>query len=96
MLFPMEDVQDRVAIDFSKFSGVQKGLTVGSVTECSWTLLYRCEISVTAARSAREHAGELCLAGARSNVERVFELSGLNNYAHVYHDVESAVAHLGV
>jgi anti-anti-sigma factor len=47
---------------------------------------------LTAARAAREHAGELCMAGVQPNVERVFDLSGLTHFAHVYHDVEFAIA----
>lgn len=47
---------------------------------------------VTVARAARAHAGELVIAGAQPNVKRVFDLSGLTNFAPAYHDVASALA----
>jgi len=46
---------------------------------------------LTAARMARERAGELCMAGAQPNVKRVIDLSGLDHFAHVYADVHSAI-----
>ena len=49
---------------------------------------------LTAARAAREQAGDLCMVGAQPNVERVFDLSGLTNFAHVYPDVDAAIAML--
>jgi anti-anti-sigma factor len=64
---------------------------VVDMTELEYTSSAGLRALLSGVKEARQHAGDLRLAGLRPNVRKVLEMSGFTSIMKVFPDVDSAV-----